>query len=156
VVVITAHGSIDSAVETMRLGATDYLTKPFTPAQVRLAVARVARLRALEQQVAGLEGQAAERDYGGNAILNSSSPAMQRATALARQAADSDITVLIRGESGTGKGVLAQAIHGWSRRAAMPFAVVSCPTLSPQLLESELFGHAKGAFTGAVRDNAGR
>ena len=154
VVVITAHGSIDSAVETMRRGAADYLTKPFTPAQVRLVVERVARVRSLEQRVAGLEGAAEDRESG--VSLGSGSPVMRRAVELARHAAATDATVLIRGESGTGKGVLARAIHRWSARATRPFATVSAPTLSPQLLESELFGHAKGAFTGAVRDNPGR
>jgi two-component system, NtrC family, response regulator AlgB len=154
VVIITAHGSIDSAVETMRRGAADYLTKPFTPAQVKLVVERVARLRALEQQVAGLEGALGDSDP--EASLKSGSPAMQRVVNLARQVAKSDTIVLLRGESGTGKGVLARAIHAWSDRATKPFATVSCPTLSPQLLESELFGHVKGAFTGAVRDNPGR
>jgi NtrC-family two-component system response regulator AlgB len=84
------------------------------------------------------------------------SAAMTRAVNLARQTAPSNATILIRGESGTGKTVLAKAIHAWSQRAAMPFSVVSCPSLSPELLESELFGHVKGAFTGAVRDNPGR
>ena len=155
IVVITAHGSIDSAVETMRRGAADYLTKPFTPGGVRLIVERVGRVRALEQQVAGLEGQAAA-DADGAALLGSTAPAMRRVIAVARQAADTDVTILIRGESGSGKGVLARAIHGWSGRAGGPFATVSAPTLSPQLLESELFGHVKGAFTGAVRDHPGR
>jgi NtrC-family two-component system response regulator AlgB len=81
---------------------------------------------------------------------------MQRALALARQVATSEATVLLRGENGTGKGVLARAIHTWSRRAAAPFATVSCPTLSAELFESELFGHALGAFTGAVKDTPGR
>jgi NtrC-family two-component system response regulator AlgB len=81
---------------------------------------------------------------------------MQRAVELGRQVASSDATVLIRGESGTGKGVLARAIHSWSQRAEKPFALISCPSLSAELLESELFGHVKGAFTGAVRDNPGR
>ncbi len=79
--------------------------------------------------------------------LESANPETRRAIELARQVAPSDATVLIRGESGTGKGVIARAIHGWSDRSAGPFATVSCPTLSPQLLESELFGHVKGAFT---------
>jgi NtrC-family two-component system response regulator AlgB len=83
-------------------------------------------------------------------------PAMQRVLDLARQVADSDATVLIRGESGTGKGILARAIHSWSKRAQKPLGIVSCPSLPADLLESELFGHAKGAFTGAVRDNPGR
>jgi NtrC-family two-component system response regulator AlgB len=81
---------------------------------------------------------------------------MQRTINLARQVAASETNVLIRGESGTGKGVLARAIHAWSNRAGKPMSTISCPTLSPQLLESELFGHARGAFTGAIRDNVGR
>jgi NtrC-family two-component system response regulator AlgB len=154
IVIITAHGSIDNAVSAMKRGATDYLTKPFTPAQVKLVVQRVVQLRALERQVAGLEGvlNAGDSDVS----LQSQSAPMQRMVNLARQVAGSDTTVLIRGESGTGKGVIAKAIHTWSPRASSPFATVSCPTLSPQLLESELFGHAKGAFTGAIRDNPGR
>ncbi len=154
VVIITAHGSIDTAVETMRRGAADYLTKPFTPAQVRLVLERVARVRALVQRAAGLQEEADPQ--GGGASLESGSPAMRRAVQLARHAAASPTTLLVRGESGTGKGVLARAVHGWSDRASGPFATISCPTLSQQLLESELFGHAKGAFTGAVRDNPGR
>ncbi|MBV8781123.1 MAG: sigma-54-dependent Fis family transcriptional regulator, partial [Phycisphaerae bacterium] len=150
VVIITAHGSIDSAVETMRRGAADYLTKPFTPAQVRLTVERVARLRALEQQVAGLQQRA------NDVMISSASGSMQQALQLAHSAASTDTTILLHGESGTGKGVMARSIHEWSPRAAKPFATVSCPALSATLLESELFGHAKGAFTGAVRDNPGR
>jgi NtrC-family two-component system response regulator AlgB len=152
VVIITAHGSIDSAVETMRRGAADYLTKPFTPAQVRLVTERVLRMRALEQQVAGLEGAVQQPE----AALKSANPVMQRLISVAQQAAQTDANLLLRGESGTGKGVVAHAIHAWSARAARPFATIACPTLSAQLLESELFGHAKGAFTGAVRDNPGR
>ncbi|HEX3359214.1 MAG TPA: sigma-54 dependent transcriptional regulator [Tepidisphaeraceae bacterium] len=154
VVIITAHGSIDSAVETMKRGAADYLTKPFTPAQVKLVTERVARIRTLEQQVAGLEAALGQPES--EIVLKSDSLPMQRAISLARQVATSEATVLIRGESGTGKGVIARAIHGWSTRASKPFATVSAPTLSAQLLESELFGHAKGAFTGAIRDNPGR
>lgn len=154
IVVITAYGSIDSAVEAMKRGASDYLTKPFTPAQMKLVTERVGRLRALEQKVAGLEEDSGASE---NAItLESSDPKMQRAINIARQVAETDANVLIRGESGTGKGVLAKAIHGWSKRSSRPFATVSCPSLSSQLLESELFGHTKGAFTGAVRDNPGR
>jgi two-component system, NtrC family, response regulator AlgB len=153
IVVITAYASVDTAVESMKRGATDYLPKPFTPSQVNLVVNKVAELRALEQKVAGLQEAAGQ---SGPVDLSSSSPAMQRAVSLARQVAGSDVTVVIRGESGTGKGVLARAIHSWSARAEKPFAVVACPALSAELLESELFGHVKGAFTGAVRDNPGR
>jgi NtrC-family two-component system response regulator AlgB len=154
IIVITAYVSIDTAVEAMRRGATDYIPKPFTPAQVTLAVRKVAEVRSLEQKIATLQEDlgrtAPEADFASN------SPSMQRALSLARQVAPTEATVLLRGESGTGKTVLARAIHGWSPRAGKPFAVVSCPSLSPELLESELFGHVKGAFTGAVRDNPGR
>jgi two-component system, NtrC family, response regulator AlgB len=155
VIVVTAFGSIDTAVEAMKRGAKDFLTKPFTPSQLKLVTQRVAHIRALEQQVAGLQSSL-NADGSSAASLESKSPAMQRVASLARQVAQSDATVLIRGESGTGKGVVAQAIHDWSARAGKPFATVACPSLSASLLESELFGHARGAFTGAVRDNPGR
>jgi len=109
IVVITAHGSIDSAVETMKRGASDYLTKPFTPAQVRLVTERVRQVRGLEQQVAGLQSMLGEANR--DISLDSKSPAMQRALNLARQVAGSDANCLRRGESGTGKGVMAKAIH---------------------------------------------
>jgi two-component system, NtrC family, response regulator AlgB len=154
VVVITAYASIETAVEAIKRGAADYLPKPFTPAQVRLVIDRVAKVRGLEQRVAGLQGVLGERESFID--LDTQSALMRRAVELARQVAATDATLLIRGESGTGKGVLARAIHAWSERADKPFSVVSCPSLSPELLESELFGHVKGAFTGAARDNPGR
>ena len=153
IVVITAYASVDTAVESMKRGASDYLPKPFTPAQVSLVVEKVARLRALEQKVAGLQDALGQ---GGPVDLSSASPSMQRAVGLARQVAASDVTALIQGESGTGKGVLARTMHAWSSRCETTFAVIACPALSADLLESELFGHVKGAFTGAVRDNPGR
>jgi len=154
VVIITAHGSVDTAVETMRLGATDYLLKPFTPAQIRIVTDRIARVRTLEQQVAGLEGLLSSETARSD--LTSENPTMRGVFDLARKMAKSNSTILLRGESGTGKGLIARAIHQWSDRANHAFATVSTPMLTPQLLESELFGHAKGAFTGAVRDNPGR
>jgi NtrC-family two-component system response regulator AlgB len=154
IVVITAYASIDTAVEAMRRGATDYVPKPFTPAQIKLAVRKVFEMKTLEQRVAALQedlGRARpELDF------SSANPAMLRAVNLARQAASSDATILLRGESGTGKTVLARAVHSWSNRAGKPMAIVSCPSFARELLESELFGHVKGAFTGAVRDNPGR
>ena len=154
IIMITAYASIDSAVEAIKRGAADYLPKPFTPAQIKLALDKVFELRSLEQKVASLREDLGRSHL--DADFSSSSPAVKRAVALARQAAASDATSLLRGESGTGKSVLARAIHGWSNRAGRPFSVLSCPSLSPELLESELFGHVKGAFTGAVRDNPGR
>ena len=154
VVVITAYASIDTAVEAMRRGAADYIPKPFTPAQVLLAVRKVEEVRSLEQKVAALR-EDLERTTP-EVRFSSESPAMQRALEVARQVAPTDAAVLLRGESGTGKTVLARAIHGWSRRSGKLFGVVSCPSLPAELLTSELFGHVKGAFTGAVRDNPGR
>jgi NtrC-family two-component system response regulator AlgB len=154
VVVITAYASVDTAIEAMKRGATDYLPKPFVPSQVVLVTQKVAEVRQLEQRLAA--AQEALQRISPEADLSTSNPAMQRALNLAREVATSNASVLIRGESGTGKGVVARAMHGWSQRAGKPFGVVSCPSLSAELLESELFGHVKGAFTGALRDNAGR
>ena len=154
IVVITVYASIDTAVEAMRRGATDYIPKPFTPAQIKLAVRKVFEMRTLEQRVAALQEDLGrehpEVDFA------STNPVMQKALSLANQAAASEATILLRGESGTGKTVLARAIHSWSNRAAKPISFISCPSFSSELLESELFGHMKGAFTGAVRDNPGR
>jgi two-component system, NtrC family, response regulator AlgB len=154
IIVITAYASIDTAVEAMRRGATDYIPKPFTPAQVKLAVQKAFEMRKLEHRVAALQEDL--RRSNPEVDFSSTSPAMQRAVNLARQVASSDATLLLRGESGTGKTVLARAIHSWSYRGTKPFSIVSCPSFSSELLESELFGHIKGAFTGAIRDNPGR
>jgi NtrC-family two-component system response regulator AlgB len=154
IIVITAYASVDTAVEAMRRGATDYIPKPFTPAQVKLAVQKVFEMRALEQKVAALQEDLGRLNP--EVDFSSTSAAMERATNLARQAALTDATVLLRGESGTGKTALARAIHSWSNRASKPIGIVSCPSFSSELLESELFGHVKGAFTGAIRDNPGR
>jgi two-component system, NtrC family, response regulator AlgB len=154
IVVITAYASIDTAVEAIKRGATDYLPKPFTPAQLKMVVDKVFHVRSLEQRLTNL--QETLRQSHPDMLLDSSSVPMQRAVALARDVAASDATVLVRGESGTGKSMLARLIHQWSPRQSQPFGVVSCPSLSPELLESELFGHVKGSFTGAVRDQAGR
>jgi NtrC-family two-component system response regulator AlgB len=154
VVMITAHASVDSVVEAMRRGAFDYVSKPFTVAQILAAVRKVEEVKRLEEQVRGLQEQL--QQGAADTELKSHSTVMERAIELAREVAPSEATVLLTGESGTGKGVLAKAIHSGSRRAGKPFGVVSCPALSPELLESELFGHAKGAFTSAVRQNPGR
>jgi NtrC-family two-component system response regulator AlgB len=154
IVVITAYASIDTAVEAMRRGAFDYLPKPFTPDQVMLLIRKIAEVRALQQRVATL--QEALNEATPEADLSSRSVAMQKTLALAQKVADSDATLLIRGESGTGKTLLARAVHTWGRRATRNFSVISCPSLSAELLESELFGHVKGAFTGALRDHLGR
>ena len=154
IVVITAFASIESVVEAMRRGATDYLSKPFSPDQVKLAAGRIGRIRELETQIAALKENM--QRLGPEDRLQSANVGMQRVMEMARKAAPSDAIVLLQGESGTGKTVFARAIHAWSSRAGRPMAVVACPAIPSELLESELFGHAKGAFTGAMRDNPGR
>ncbi len=154
IVVITAYASIETAVEAMRRGATDYIPKPFSPDQVRHVIGGIRRVRDLETQVAVLR-QRVER-LGPEGRLHSRNALMERIIDTARRAAGSDATILLRGESGTGKSMFARAIHHWSPRSRKPMGIVPCPALPPELLESELFGHAKGAFTGAVRDNPGR
>ena len=154
IIVITAYASIETAVEAIRRGATDYLPKPFTPIQVKMALEKIAKVYHLEQKVDDLQEEL--KLLRPDLDFSSSSPAMQLVINLARQVAASEATILLRGETGTGKTVLARQIHHWSNRSGKPLGIISCPTLSPQLLESELFGHVKGAFTSAVRDNPGR
>ena len=154
IIVITAYSSIETAVEAMRRGAADYIPKPFTPAQVTMAVNKVAEVLSLERRVERLQEELGRSEPG--TVFSSMSPAVQKMVRLARDVASTDATVLLRGESGTGKTVLARQIHRWSKRASKPLGIVSCPTLSPELLESELFGHVRGAFTGAIRDYPGR
>ncbi|CEA04793.1 Fis family transcriptional regulator [Pseudomonas saudimassiliensis] len=152
VVIVTAHSAIDTAVNAMQAGAADYLVKPCSPDQLRVAAARqletsrmAARLQALEQATATT-----------GADLDSHCPGMRAVLDTARQVADTDANILILGESGTGKGELARAIHGWSKRHKHDCVTVNCPSLNAELMESELFGHARGAFTGATENTLGR
>ncbi len=154
IVIITAYATFDTAVEAIRRGARDYLPKPFSPAQVRHLVDQAVQRRALSWRVTDLERQLAEE--APEVDLSSESPAVRAILESLSRVADSDATVLFRGESGTGKGVFAHALHRQSARRGRPFVTVNCPTLSEELLASELFGHVKGAFTGAVRDQVGR
>jgi two-component system, NtrC family, response regulator AlgB len=151
VVLMTAYATIADAVEAMRAGAYDYLVKPFAPDHIQLLLARL-----LEVQTLRRENRTLRRALDPPSLLESASPAMRRAIATARQVAASDVTVLLTGESGTGKNVLAAAIHAWSPYHAGPFVTISCTTLAEHLVESELFGHVKGAFTGAWKDKPGR
>jgi two-component system, NtrC family, response regulator AlgB len=154
VVMVTAYATFDTAVEAIQRGARDYLPKPFTPAQIRAVAVRLAERRSLHARLSELEGRLAAT--APEASLETASAAMQATLGLVRRAAPSEASVLLRGESGTGKSVLARALHALSPRALRPFVTVNCPTLSEELLASELFGHTRGAFTGAVRDKPGR
>jgi NtrC-family two-component system response regulator AlgB len=154
VVVITAFATIETAVEAMRRGACDYLPKPYTPDQLRIVLGRISRLRRLQSHVEELEEQV--RSFVPEADLQTEDGPTRQALEVAFKAADSEAIILLRGESGTGKGVLARAVHARSLRRDAPFVTVSCPSLSAELLESELFGHVRGAFTGAVRDTEGK
>jgi len=154
VVMITAYASIESAVQAIKAGAQDYLPKPFTPAQIRIIVDRFRERWALENRVAELAGMLAETTP--DVVIETCSPAMQQAIDTVSQAAKANTAVLLRGESGTGKGVLARLLHARSPRAERRFVTVNCPTLTDELLASELFGHVRGAFTGAVRDQRGK
>jgi NtrC-family two-component system response regulator AlgB len=155
VIVITAYSSVETAVLAIQRGAFDYLAKPFKPAQITQLLERIARTRQMETRISDLEGQVARPGTDADPETTSD-PKMKSLLEVARKTAASDATVLMLGESGTGKSVLARQIHRWSARAAEPFVMVSCPSLSRDLLESELFGHLKGAFTGAVAATWGK
>ena len=143
-VVCAAQSSTESVIEAMNYGAFDYLTKPFTRDRIVHLIRRVAEIRTVEQKLSALK-QIYEESVP-EVMLESSNSAMQRVLTMARQVADSEASILIRGESGTGKNVLAREIHSWSSRSPKPFATISCPYLPAELLESELFGHTKGSI----------
>jgi len=145
VVVMTAHGTISKAVEAMRAGAYDFLTKPIELEHLTLVLNKVLTREALTRQVASLRGEVESR----YAKIVGESPQVRSMVELAKRAADSDAMVLLLGESGTGKELFARSIHRWSPRREMPFSIINCVALTESLLENELFGHEKGAFTGA-------
>ncbi|HUA32657.1 MAG TPA: sigma-54 dependent transcriptional regulator [Candidatus Binataceae bacterium] len=151
VILMTAYATVESAVAAMKAGAYDYVTKPFTLEQIQHTVERALQMQGLRAENRALRNTIEEAP-----MLESKSPAMMRLLETARQAAVSDATILLTGESGTGKNMLARQMHRWSPRRDQPFVVVNCTTLSEELLESELFGHMRGSFTGAVKDKPGR
>jgi two-component system, NtrC family, response regulator HydG len=156
VLVATAATEIRSAVEAMRAGAADYITKPIDFDALMLSIERSIQQREMRLENENLRRQMRERQGEGIQGLLGTSPAMQKVYRMARQVAPSRATVLITGESGTGKGELARAIHALGPRADKPFVAVHCAALAESLLESELFGHERGSFTGADRRRTGR
>jgi two-component system, NtrC family, response regulator AlgB len=154
VVVFTAYASVASAVAAMQRGAFDYLEKPFTPEHLRQIIGRVEKQRKLESKIDDLEQQINLQNP--TIELQSSDTRMAAALDILFRAAPTQAAILLLGESGTGKSVLAREVHQRSNCREGPFVTVSCPSLSRELLESELFGHMKGAFTGAVRDTWGK
>jgi two-component system NtrC family response regulator len=152
-VMMTAHGSVSSAVEAMKLGAYDYLTKPFELDELRLLLQRITENQSLRRENTILRETLAERARFDNVVAVSQE--MQDALERVRRVAPSEAAVLIRGESGVGKEVIATAIHAASRRSTGPLIKVNCGALTETLLESELFGHVRGSFTGAHADRAG-
>jgi two-component system response regulator HydG len=156
VIMITAHGSIQTAVEAMKKGASDYLCKPFDPEELSLIMERMAATRALREENQALREQLQERHEAVFEDLIAQSPAMREVFATIEDVAPSEAPVLITGETGVGKELVARAIHLRSGRAFGPFVALNCGAQSETLLESELFGHERGAFTGAVKARRGR
>ena len=154
VIVFTAYSSIDTAVEAMRRGAVDYIGKPFTPEQIRQSLARIEKNSRLENRVVELESILSSTET--LADFTTEEPLVQKVFETATQAAASAATILLLGESGTGKSILARALHRNSPFRDNAFVTVACPCLSQELLESELFGHVRGAFTGAVGETWGK
>ena len=154
IVVFTAFASFETAVKAMRAGASNYLAKPFTSQQVRDLIAS---LREERQRMIRMAAYETEHRGSLPALdLDSRSASMQKVLGVIQRAAKADVSVLMRGENGTGKSILAHAVHIQSVRARKPFVTINCPSLSEELLNSELFGHVKGSFTGAVKDQGGK
>jgi DNA-binding NtrC family response regulator len=153
IVVLTGHPEIESAIEAMKLGAYDYLTKPFKLSDVEAVLRRAAEKRRLQEENTALRRMVGQAED--TSTILGESPAMRTLLQMVERVAPSSAPVLISGETGTGKGLIARAIHRASPRADHPFLVINCSAFQDQLLESELFGHERGAFTGAVSPKAG-
>jgi two-component system response regulator HydG len=153
VILMTAYATVTQAVEAVKSGAYHYLTKPFEPDELQLVLQKALERRQLKEETRILKEQV-QREYGFPNIVGESE-AMRRAYNLARKAAESDTTVMLTGESGTGKEVFARAIHVASARSSNRFVAVNCGAMPSELIESELFGHVKGAFSGAMKDKKG-
>jgi len=153
VIIMTAYSAVDSAVESIRRGAYHYLTKPFKVDELALFLERALDERNLRREASSL--RRALRERASIAGLVAVSAAMRDVSDMVARVADTDVPVLLTGETGTGKGLVARAIHGMGNRASSPFVTVNCTTLPEGLLESELFGHVKGAFTGATANRVG-
>ena len=154
VIIITGFGTIESAVESMKMGASNYLLKPFTASQLELTIVQIAQQRELKKQNSNLKKQLADESEFSSLLFIS--PEMASVQKLIKQVASTDATVLIEGESGTGKEVIARALHENSLRKDKPYIKVNCAAVPENLLESEFFGHEKGAFTGATMKREGR
>ena len=154
VIMITAFGTVDVAVEAMKAGAYDYITKPFNRDELRLIVAKALQFSGLVVENKRLKSDLADRSDFRTII--GSSPQMAKVFGIVRKVADTEASVLLTGESGTGKELVARSLHAGSSRAAGPFVAINCAAIPRDLLESELFGHVKGAFTGAIKDKTGK
>jgi len=153
VLILTAQGTVETAVEAIRVGAYDYLTKPVDPQRLKILLDKVIERQETHREVKVLRRQL--REHGAFGSLIGSSPAMRRVYTIIEQAAPTVASVLVSGESGTGKELVAQTLHQLSPRAAFPYVPINCAAIPETLLESELFGHEKGAFTGALERRAG-
>ena len=153
VVLITGHASLETSIEALRLGATDYLIKPVSPGQVQGILERIMRPGELRAQISDLRSELDRSGRFGD--MWGGSPSMKRVYEQVSRVAATAVTVLIQGESGTGKELVAQTIHSLSRRRSRPFLAINCGAISPHLMESEIFGHEKGSFTGANRQHLG-
>jgi DNA-binding NtrC family response regulator len=154
IILITAYGSVENALEACRMGADNYITKPFGQEQLLFVIEKAVRLRKLQTENRNLREELSQKFRFENMVVTS--PAMETVVQMAGKVAQSDATVLLLGESGTGKELLARAIHYHSPRSARPLITVNCPSIPDNLLESELFGHVRGAFTGAIKDRKGK